>query len=293
MDLEEYYLTGCEMEILRTHSKAIVENHLGDVSDSEIINVIELGAGDGRKTRVFLTALVIAGVKFEYIPIDISYRAMTLLGKSLEHHFERDALSVHGIVAEYIEGIQFVVDSRPRKSLVLFLGSSLGNFSKSGGVAFLREIGSTLKQGDLFMIGTDLKKNPEMTLRAYSDSLGVTRKFNLNLLSRMNRELGTTFDLKKFKHYASYDPMDGTAVSYLISTEKQTVYMNTSGATGNGDEPERHEFVFEAYEAIHTESSRKYTVESMHSALNSIGFAVQETYYDSQHWFADTVAKVV
>lgn len=293
MDLEEYYLTGCEMEILRTQSSTIIENHLGDVSDSDIINVIELGAGDGRKTRVFLTALINAGVKFEYIPIDISHRAMTLLAKSLEHHFEEDNLSVHGVVAEYIEGIRFVVESRPRKSLVLFLGSSIGNFGQADGTAFLRQVGSTLKHEDLFIIGTDLKKNPEMTLRAYSDSLGVTRKFNMNLLSRMNRELGTTFDPKKFKHYASYNPMDGIAASYLVSTDNQTVHMNTSCETGNGAQVETHEFIFKAYEAIHTEYSCKYTAEGIHKTLNSVGFEVQQTYYDSQNWFADTVAQVI
>ncbi|KAI0565165.1 Histidine-specific methyltransferase SAM-dependent [Gracilaria domingensis] len=291
-ELEEYYLTGCEMEILRTQSAKIVKNHFKDLDGSQTINIIELGAGDGRKIKVLLEVLIDAEVDFEYIPVDISRRAMELLFKSLGHHFEDKPINVHGIVGEYVECVQHVVSSSNRKTVVLFLGSSLGNFSEESEAEFLRTIRNSLKPGDLFMVGTDIKKDPRITLRAYSDSLGVTRDFNLNLLTRMNQELNMDFNRSKFIHYASYDPIHGAALSFLISTEAQTVSMKPENSTQGSDGSETLEFNFEAYEAIHTETSRKYTVSSIHKSLESAGFDVEETYFDSRRWFADSVAAV-
>ncbi|CAN8065529.1 unnamed protein product [Agarophyton chilense] len=265
-ELEEYYLTGCEMEIFKTQAKDIIDNHLKDLGKlSQTINVVDLGAGDGGKTKVLLQALVQANLNFQYIPIDISQRSMELLFKSFSHHFTETPIDIHGVV---------------------------GNFSEAGEVEFLSTIKNSLNPGDLFMLGTDLRKDPRVTLQAYSDSLGVTREFNLNLLTRMNRELNMDFDRSKFIHYASYDPTKEAALSFLISTEAQTVSMKLDNASGGKGGHQNFEFQFEAYEAIHTETSRKYTVTSIHEKLESVGFEIEGTYYDSHCWFADSVAAV-
>eukprot|EP00186_Timspurckia_oligopyrenoides_P002407 CAMPEP_0182442954 /NCGR_PEP_ID=MMETSP1172-20130603/1805_1 /TAXON_ID=708627 /ORGANISM="Timspurckia oligopyrenoides, Strain CCMP3278" /LENGTH=354 /DNA_ID=CAMNT_0024638065 /DNA_START=70 /DNA_END=1131 /DNA_ORIENTATION=+ len=178
------------------------------------IALVELGAGDGTKTSSLIRELIDAGVEVEYIPIDISKYAIQSLLIAIQLEF-RDSpkLHCHGLIAEYSVGLEWIRQHRPgRRSVVLFLGNSIGNFSAESSVEFLESLRSHLQPADIMMIGFDLKKDPEILRKAYSDC--ITSKFNLNLLARMNRDLGANFDLDQFYHVANYNPVRGCMDSW-------------------------------------------------------------------------------
>jgi uncharacterized SAM-dependent methyltransferase len=166
--------------------------------------------------------------------------------------------------------------------MVLFLGSNLGNFDKSSAKDFLRNLWNALNDGDYTVIGFDLKKDIDLMLKAYNDSQGVTRDFNLNLLRRINRELGGDFDLNKFHFYASYDVFTGAMESYLVSKEEQTVFIKEIGQAFN----------FEAWEPIHTEFSYKYLISDIEELAADTGFAIETQLYDSKRYFVDSIWRV-
>ena len=274
-DLEEYYPTACEFEILDRAGPAIAE-HCGEGE----FDVVELGAGDGRKTKVLLSRLMEAGRRFTYIPVDISESAVADLCGSLED--SHPGLPAQGIVGEYFESIRYLEQVSARRKLALFLGSNIGNFDFKSALRFLRTIWKSLSDGDLLLVGFDLKKDINVMLRAYNDTRGVTRDFNLNVLTRINAELGGQFDLEGFSHYGLYNPTRGAMESYLISLREQQVYIGEIEKT----------FVFKAFEPIHLEYSYKYLVSDIEQLAADTGFEVAAHWQDSRGWFADSLWRV-
>jgi dimethylhistidine N-methyltransferase len=275
MDLPEYYLTDCEFDILTQQQDAFT-----DLVKKEAFNLVELGAGDGRKTSLLLQKFLHENLNFRYIPIDISEGAMRTLTTLLESAMP--SLRTEGIIAEYFQGLQWLQMHSDRRNMVLFLGSNLGNFDKIHAKHFLRHMWNTLNDGDYAVIGFDLKKDIDLMLRAYNDSQGVTATFNLNLLRRINRELGGTFDLDKFRHYATYDVFSGAMESYLVSQERQDVFIKKIGAS----------FSFNAWEPIHTEYSYKYLVSDIEELATGTGYEIVNQLYDTKRYFVDSIWRV-
>lgn len=276
--LEEYYITRCEYEILAGH-----RDELAGFLPREPFNLVELGAGDGRKTVLLLEHFLKSGFEFEYIPLDISADAIEELILTLEEKIPDSSLNVQGIVAEYFDGLKWLAERETRKSLVLFLGSNIGNFDRPGTRRFLQHLWNCLKPDDLALIGFDLKKNIDVLNGAYNDSRGVTRRFNFNLLERINRELGGNFDLDKFAFYSRYNVLSGAVESFLVSMEAQQVLV----------EDLEKIFSFEAWEAIHTESSYKFLESDIVCLAAEAGFVVERQFLDPSGYFADSLWRVV
>jgi len=275
MDLPEYYLTDCELEILETHKERIA-GHVGEGA----FNLVELGAGDGTKTRVLLRHFSGRDLNFRFVPIDICKPALLQLIERCGREFP--GMPMEGLVSEYFDGLAWLSGLNDRCNVVLFLGSNIGNFSASGARVFLRSLWNSLNHGDLVLIGFDLKKNIEVLMRAYNDPRGVTAEFNLNLLHRINRELGGDFDVNGFEHYSTYDVLSGGMESYLVSRRRQSVYIDTL----------TKRFSFEAWEPIHTEVSNKYLSGEISSMAEETGFEVVDELSDSRSFFLDSLWRV-
>lgn len=271
-ELDEYYPTQCEFDILRSHGDAIAA-----AIDSGPFNLIELGAGDGRKTKVLIRSLLEAGREFEYVPIDISEGAMEGLSRSIAQEFS--GLAFRGIVSDYYNALRWLNRNRSKPNLILFLGSNIGNFAPAQCRVFLRTLWNAMSSGDTLLVGFDLKKEIDVLLRAYNDSHGVTAAFNLNVLTRINRELGGDFDLNRFEHFGTYDVFSGAMESYLLSLAHQKVYIEALDRS----------FAFAAYEPIHLEYSYKFLPEEVEQLGYETGFESVAGYYDSRHWFSNVL----
>lgn len=270
--LEEYYPTGCEKEILVANKDAIAR-----YVESEPFHLVELGAGFSEKTLILVKHFTSLGLDFRYVPIDISESAMRNLVECLAADFP--GLPVHGLVADYYRGLKLLSRNSRKKNLVLFLGSSIGNFSHAENRVFMRNVWNSLHHDDVVLIGFDLKKDIDTMLRAYNDSAGVTREFNLNLLRRINRELGGTFDVAKFRHFGTYDVFSGAMESYLVSLEHQVVHIEAIGRS----------FEFKEWEPIHTEYSYKYLTSDIEELAGETGFEVSEHLTDNRQYFANSI----
>jgi dimethylhistidine N-methyltransferase len=276
-DLDEYYPTRLEHEILARHSGDLLR-----LVGEGPFNLVDLGAGDGRKTRVLLEHFEKAGADFTFVPIDISEGAMRGLSDQLAR--DMPGVAVEGLVSDYYDGIAWLGHQAPeRKNLVLFLGSNIGNFSRPQAKAMLLRLWEAAKDDDLVLIGFDLKKDIEALLAAYNDREGVTARFNKNLLKRINTELGGDFDLDRFRHFSTYNVFSGAMESYLVSLEEQTVRIRDLHA----------EVHFRPWEPIHTEYSYKYLVSDVESLAEHAGFNVEQHLFDSQRWFLDSIWRVV
>jgi dimethylhistidine N-methyltransferase len=275
MELEEYYPTNCEFEILKEE-----KGEFAELFKNEEFQLIELGAGDGRKTKILLEYLLKENLKFKYVPVDISEGAMKTLTKRLQKSLPR--LKLKGIVAEYFDALKWIEASTHERNVILFMGGNIGNFTRDQAKDFLRSLWNVLNHGDFVIIGMDLKKDPNAMLHAYSDSEGITAQFNLNLLKRINRELGGNFDIKKFQHYANYNAFLGTMESYIVSREVQDVFV----------EKLQKSFHFDAWEAIHTEYSFKYSDSDIEKMAGETGFSIVKNLYDSKKYFVDSVWRV-
>ena len=276
MALPEYYLTAVETEILEAGAARLVDT----LPEGEI-RVVDLGAGDGVKTAIILRALRAAGAQFRYVPIDISEGAMRQLVTAMSASVS--GISIDGIVSEYTDGLHWLASSNGSgHNLVLFLGSNIGNFDRPRSRAFIRRLWTALGDGDRVLIGFDLKKDIDTLLAAYNDSSGVTSAFNLNLLTRINRELGGDFDLERFRHFGTYDVFSGAMKSYLVSLVEQEVQIDALATS----------FHFEPWEPVHTEYSYKYLRSDIRSLAASTGFEIELELIDERGWFVDSLWRV-
>jgi L-histidine N-alpha-methyltransferase len=275
MDLPEYYLTGCEREILSGQAADIIQT-LHDYAGN--FDLVELGAGDATKTEFLLRQLLKEKVDFTYFPIDISTNVIRSLDEELGGRIP--GLQWHGLNGEYMEMLRESAALSSKKKVVLFMGANIGNFPLEEARSFCQALRDHLQAGDLLFIGFDLKKDPQVILDAYNDSQGVTRDFNLNLLSRINKELGADFLLSDFRHFPTYDPLTGSCKSYLVSLKQQWIHI--------GGTP----IHFDAYEPIYMEVSQKYSLDEIHEMGRSTGFEPIADFRDKRRWFTDCLWRV-
>jgi dimethylhistidine N-methyltransferase len=274
-DLPEYYPTRCELEILE-RDKGVIARHLDDAP----FNLVELGPGSGAKTLLLLEHLSRSSLDFWYVPIDISEAAMQSLTSALDGTVPHERVT--GLVADYEAGLSWLNRRYRRRNLVLFLGSSIGNFTPAEARVFMTHLWSCLAHDDLLLIGFDLKKDINLLVSAYNDSQGVTREFNLNLLRRINRELGGHFELDKFRHFGTYNAAAGAMESYLVSVERQSVLIEEHGRS----------FSFEPWEPVHTEYSYKYLTSEIEQLARATGFRVMAHLSDARGFFLDSIWRV-
>lgn len=276
MNLPEYYLTRCEYEIFSTFTQEIGELFRDRENGMDLI---ELGAGDGKKTKVLLKYMAENNFNFVYKPIDISQNAVENLSENLAE--EMPNLSVDAEVGEYFEILNSLESYNKRKKVILFLGSNIGNLSYPQTIQFLKKLRESLQPNDFIFLGADNKKHPKTILNAYNDNQGVTEKFNKNLLNRINRELDANFNTEKFIHWPTYNPETGTSKSYLVSTEKQKVNINSLNITISFDE----------WETIHTEISQKYDIKTIVWLAEEAGLKIEKTFSDRKGYYTDYVMR--
>lgn len=276
MRASEYYLTDCEMEIFKEQC-ADMAAPLNDFRDG--LDVIELGAGDAAKSYYLLQYLISQGFNFTYYPIDISANIINILKDQLPERLP--GIKIQGIQGDYFQALKKAVATSSRPKLVMFLGGNIGNMPPEEALEFCIELRRNLSPGDRVLMGFDLKKDPWLIFNAYNDHGGITEKFNLNLLSRINRELGANFDTSLFHHYENYDPETGACKSYLISKANQVV---TIGA---------QQISFREHEHIFTETSQKYTSEQIGAFASGSGFESLLKLTDSKDWFTDVIWRAV
>jgi L-histidine Nalpha-methyltransferase len=269
MDLEEYYLPRCEREILASHGADISDtlSQFGPKWD-----IVELGAGDGSKTVELLRQLTEDGICGTYIAMDISPYVLKLNQELIEKQIPD--IAYEAIPGDYFETMdQLKAHKKPK--VFLFLGSNIGNFSPKKVKTFMEQVGGVMRAGDKFVVAFDLKKNPIVIRRAYNDSKGVTRRFNLNVLTRINRELGSNFDVDAFDHYPAYDPIKGVASSYLVCLKPHTVTF-----------PGGENFEFKRDELIHTEISKKYKFDEIGALAADNHFSVVRHFTDDREYYS-------
>ena len=252
--LPEYYLTRTEFAVLKRHA------HEFPSADT----VIEFGCGYGAKTRLLFEAFFQTRRTMTFVPVDISKRALEEAGRQLTD--AHPGLTVRAIRAEFEHAFQLLPDD---PSLVLFLGSNIGNLDHAEAVRFLSAL-----RGHQVLVGFDMEKDPELLHAAYNDAQGVTAEFNLNLLARINRELGGSFDLAQWNHLSFYNAAAGRVEMHLVSKSAQVVPVL--------DETHR----FEAGERIHTENSYKFSDEQVRAIAAESGFRVEKQWTDEQGWFS-------
>ena len=265
----EYYPTRTEISILQK-----LQSELSSFLD-ENFRLVELGSGSSVKTRLILD-LLNAQKTIEYVPIDIS----EILAESSEELLnDYKNLTITGIIDTYEGGLEFLKTYDDKKNLIVFLGSSFGNFCPIDGYKFLEKVYSTMKPCDLFLIGLDLVKDKTILESAYNDSKGITAKFNLNVLSRINDELDADFNLKNFSHYAIYNEKDQRIEMYLKSLTEQSIIVSKSDL----------ELKLKKDELIHTEYSHKYRLSEIHDLLDDVGFELKHTWLDEKKHFSLTL----
>ncbi len=274
MKLPEYYPTRSEYDIFSTRKQEMLELfHNGE----EAFQLIEFGAGDGTKTKLLLKHLTDQQVDFTYLPIDISANVLAQLQDSLA--LEIPQCEVTTMPYEYFDALERINAESKQRKVILFLGSNIGNFTGERAHQFLQGLANRMNPNDLLMIGMDLKKDPKTILDAYNDAQGITREFNLNLLDRINEELGGNFNRQNFTHYPTYNPLTGETKSFIVSTKKQEVHIAALNQT----------FQLEAWEPIQTELSQKYDLPTIEQMADGAGFQAKAMLYDCKHWFVDAV----
>jgi dimethylhistidine N-methyltransferase len=269
--LPQYGLTRADERLLRRHSWDVVDRLEGPIA------VAELGSGTGKKTRHLLEAFC-RRQRTAYYPIEISRSALVMCERELS---DIDSISILGFEREYLDGLLEVAAQRRagQHLLVLFLGSTIGNFDRPAGIQFLAEVRRILQPGDSLLLGTDLLKSSSQLLGAYDDELGVTAAFNLNLLVRINRELDANFDLAQFEHVAKINDAERSVEMHLRSKRRQTVYIETAGLSVELLEGE----------TIWTESSHKYSPEEIFEMARTTGFRCDAQWIDHQWPFAENL----
>jgi dimethylhistidine N-methyltransferase len=267
-DLPEYYLTRVEREILRERADQIAACFDGPIT------LCELGSGSSSKTRLLIEALLQAHGRLRYVPVDIS---RSILEESASDLLDRyGALEVMAIASEYQEGLRQVGNHTERPKLVAWLGSSIGNLEREPAAEFLRGVRAVLTPADRMLVGIDLRKQAKVLEAAYDDAAGVTARFSLNLLDRMNRELDANFDKRSFHHQAVYKEAEGRVEIRVVSRERQRVLLDALDL----------EVDFEAGEGIYTEDAYKYSLAEIDGLAESAGFSVAQRWLDSEGRFS-------
>tara|TARA_Y100001972_G_scaffold128671_1_gene190907 strand:- start:4221 stop:5162 length:942 start_codon:yes stop_codon:yes gene_type:complete len=276
MELDEYYLTRSEFSIFRNEKQRIQEL----IAGNQPFRLIELGAGDGAKTMVLLEHFIRNDIDFTFCPIDISSNVLNILEENVRTQLPE--VSIEPMVGDYFKILHDIKVENHQRNIVFFLGSNIGNFPQELALSFLGSVAQNLNPKDMMMIGVDLKKDPAVILNAYNDKQGVTSDFNLNLLTRINRELDADFDLSCFKHFPTYNPLTGECISYLISQKDQKVHVRALDL----------QVQFKRWEPMKMEISRKFDLEDIHQLAEGSGFNVVETLYDKDKLFAESVWEV-
>lgn len=275
MALPEYYLTNCEEEIMESSRE-----HLCRLLGGDKFYLFELGAGDGKKTKILLNQFHHDRIDFHYLPLDISSTEVEQLIEELDNDFQ--GMRTTGLISEYSHGLECLSGIETGVKVVLFLGSNIGNMGPEAALRFLRQINESLSPGDYLLIGFDLKKKIRIMENAYNDTAGVTEEFNKNLLHRINNDLGGEFDPGDFFYHSYYDPRQGAIVSFLVSTRKQDVYIRAIDTLVE----------FREWEPIHTESAFKYTLSLIDQMAAQSGFTVKENFRDQRGYFVDSLWQV-
>lgn len=270
MNLPEYYLTRAEHEIFETKSKEIIQAL--DLNTAEAIDLIELGAGDGKKTKTFLTALQAEQLGFKYLPIDISEHALRNLETSIRKEFPK--VKVETLQGDYFGVLENIKSYRSRK-VIMFLGSNLGNLEDSDAQCFMHKLSAALQVGDKLILGLDRIKSEAIILPAYNDQQGITKAFNLNLLHRINKELNADFNIANFDHQPEYSEETGIAKSFLVSKVHQKVTFTA----------EDKSYWFTEGEKIQTEISRKYNDDILETLLTNTKLVQRAKISDSKGLF--------
>lgn len=274
MNMPEYYLTRAEFDIFSNQSNQIIEAL--EVNPNTYFELIELGAGDGTKTKEILKELHNNKFQFDYVPVDISQNALDDLELSL-----RDELPTLGVKKEqgtYFEVLKSIRNSNHPK-IILFLGSNIGNLLDNEAHDFLDQLASTLNKNDKLLLGVDQIKARDIVLPAYNDPNNITAKFNLNLLNRINKEFDANFDTNSFTHEPEYTEQEGIARSFLVSTKEQSITIKAINKTFN----------FSKGEKIHTEISRKYNDAILEQILSNTDFEIENKFTDTKKYFADYI----
>lgn len=270
--LPEYYPTRAENEILARFANEIVDAFEGYKT------LLEMGSGSASKTRSIIEALLRRQPDLLFIPVDISASALENSSRVLLQSYPE--LRIEAYAGEYFDGLA-ALRNRPQgtHTLALFLGSNIGNFDTNEAHKFLRALRTVLRAGDALLLGADLKKDPKVLEAAYDDALGVTAAFNLNLLSRINRELGANFDVRAFRHFVTYKEEPGRIETHIESLSKQSVRL--SGL--------ELDILFEVGERIHTENSYKYDLDGLSRMATETGFTRSRTWLDHRKQFSSNL----
>lgn len=260
----EYYLTRCEI--------ALMSEHAADIADSlgSDVRLVEYGSGSGRKTRMLLRHL---REPVSYVPVEISPEPLQHSVQRLAQEFPQ--LPLQPLCADFSKPLRLPIPPRaPHRTVLYFPGSTIGNFEAHDAVALLRKMRGEMGDAGGLLVGVDLKKDPALIEAAYNDAAGVTAEFTLNMLLRLNREIGSDFDLAAFAHRARYNPMAGRIETQLVSRREQQVAIG------------RDKVRFGADEAIQVEYSCKYSLEDFAALADKAGLAVQRVWTDSRRMFS-------
>ena len=264
--LPEYYISRTEVALLRQLEEKLPNYLNGD------FRLVELGSGSSTKTRILIDILEKSQKHIEYFPIDIS-NFIRESCKELQNDYKN--LCITGIIDDYEPALELVKNYDDKNNLIVFLGSSFGNYDPNTGLGLLQKINSLMKSGDLFLLGLDLTKDETVLEKAYNDSQGITAQFNLNVLSRINSELDANFDINKFVHHAVYNKNQNRIEMYLRSLEKQIVNIPKA------------DLVLEVKkdELIHTENSFKFTISQIKEMSAMSNFQIQDMWCDEKRYF--------
>jgi L-histidine Nalpha-methyltransferase len=281
--LPEYYLTRAENEILEHYADEMVaEIELNPTSPSQPgVALIEMGSGSASKTRLIIEALLRQQDELRFIPVDISATALDSSSRILLQSYPE--LKIEAYAADYFAALAELGKTKRARTLALFLGSNISNFDPDEALKFLLAMRQVLSEGDGLLLGADLKKDKTILEAAYNDALGVTAAFNLNVLARINRELGGNFDLRAFQHHAFYNAEVGRVEIYIESTRDQTVTIGQINM----------EVQFGEGEQIHTENSYKYDLEDIGKLASETGFTRARTWLDKGQQFSSNLLRAV
>jgi L-histidine Nalpha-methyltransferase len=274
MKMPEYYLTRCEEEILTQQKDSIVS---AIVNGDDAFSLVELGSGDGQKTKILLRHLAVLNKRFQYIPIDISQKANDEIKTMI--NLEIPEVEIYPRTGDYFNQLRELNGFASNFKVILFLGSNIGNFSEAETNKFLTELSGIMLPKDKVLIGIDLKKSPKVVMDAYNDPHGHTRRFNLNLLLRLNRELDADFVVEQFDQHTEYNPESGEVKSFLISKRSQQVFFGALNKRWH----------FEKWEPVFMERSCKYDYKTINRLAIQNGFRIVANFADSLDYFVDSL----